>query len=136
MKFIFLILLLCAVANAENLVAAPDMGALPEAPISRPFWSFENKVDFGILGGLITADSITTQRGLNEGLRERNPLMRPFVTRGAIGQAEGSALGMGAALGTAYLLHRTHHYKAERIMMRLMLGGEGAMVGNNIAAIR
>lgn len=136
MKFIFLILLLCAVANAENLVAVPDMGPLPEAPIYPPFWSFENKVDFGILGGLITADSITTQRGLNEGLSERNPLMRPFVRRGAVGQAAGSALGMGAVMGTAYLLHRTHHYKAERITMRLMLGGEGAVVGNNIAAIR
>jgi hypothetical protein len=35
-----------------------------------------------------------------------------------------------------YLLHRTHHYKAERITMRLMVGVESAVVANNIAQLR
>jgi hypothetical protein len=62
--------------------------------------------------------------------------MRPFVTRGAAGQAAGSALGFGAGVGTAYLLHRTHHYKAERLAMRLLIAGEGGFVASNIVAIR
>ena len=134
MRYLLSILLLCAAAHAEALAAAT--GPLPDAPSHRPFWTAENKVGFGILGSLVVADAITTQRGLNQGFREANPLMRPFVTRGAAGEAAGSALGFGAGLGAVYLLHRSHHYKAERITMRLMVAGEGAIVGNNIAALR
>ncbi len=138
LKYIVSILLLCAVAHAEAIAAAT--GPLPDTPnhrfFYRPFWTLENKVGFSILGSLVVADAITTQRGLSRGFREANPLMRPFVTRGAAGEATGSALGFSAGLGAAYFLHRSHHYKAERIALRLMVGGEGAIVGNNIAAIR
>jgi hypothetical protein len=61
--------------------------------------------------------------------------MRPFVTRGAAGQAAGAALGFGAAIGTVYLLHHTHHYKMERVVMRVMVAGEGGFVANNIVAL-
>lgn len=115
---------------------AAATGPLPEAPSHRRYWTFENKVGFSILGSLIAADAITTQRGLSQGLREANPLMRPFVTRGAAGEAAGSMLGFGAGMGAVYVLHQSHHYKAERITMRLMVTGEAAVVGNNIAAIR
>jgi len=135
MKPVFLaILLLSAVAQAENFAAAT--GPLPDAPAHPSFWTFENKLEFGSLAGLVTVDAITTQRGLSKGFQEANPLMRPFVTRGAVGEAVGSALGFGAALGTVYLLHQTHHYKAERITMRLMVGTEGAIVGHNLALLR
>jgi len=129
----FSILVLCAAAQAENLAAASE--PLPDAPSQRPFWTVENRVGFGLLGSLVAADAITTQRGLNQGYREMNPVMRPFVTRGAAGESLGSALGFGASLGTVYLLHRMHHYKAERITMRLMVGGESAVVGNNIVQL-
>jgi len=88
------------------------------------------------LAGLVAADAVTTQRGLNQGFREADPLMRPFVTRGAAGEAAGSALGFGTGVGVVYLLHRTHHYKAERITMRMIVAGEGGVVANNIIAIR
>ena len=136
MKYLFLsIFVLCATLHAENFAAAS--GPLPDAPSqSRPFWTLENKVDVGILGSLVAADAITTQRGLSEGFHEANPLMRPFVSRGAGGEGVGSALGFGAGLGAVYLMHRTHHYKAERITMRLMVGVEGAVVANNILQLR
>jgi hypothetical protein len=134
MKYVISILLLCMAAQAETMAAAT--GPLPDAPNPRPFWTLENKLGFSMLGGLVAADAITTQRGLSQGLREANPLMRPFVTRGAAGEAVGSAIGFGTGLGVVYLLHRTHHYKAERITMRLIVAGEGAVVGSNIAAIR
>ena len=132
-RLILAILIMSAAMQAENFVAAT--GPLPDAPSQRKFWSMENKVGFGALAGLVTADAITTQRGLNEGFHEANPLMRPFVTRGAAGEAVGSAIGFGASLGFVYLLHQTHHYKAERIAMRLMVGGESAVVANNIVAL-
>jgi hypothetical protein len=134
MKFLLSILLLSVAVQAQSFKV--NRFALPDAPSHRPFWTTEKRVDFSILAGLIAADAITTQRGLSEGFHEANPLMRPFVTRGAGGEAAGSALGFGAAVGAVYLLHRTHHYKAERITMRLMVTGEGAFVANNMVAIR
>ena len=133
MKFLLSILLLTATLQAQNFTV--NRFALPDAPSQHPFWTLENKVDVSILAGLVAADGITTQRGLNEGFREVNPVMRPFVTRGAGGQAVGSALGFGAGVGVAYLLHRSHHYKAERIAMRMMVVGEAGFVANNIAQL-
>jgi len=135
LKYLFSLLLLCATLHAETFVASAASGPAPETSTQRSFWTIQNKVGFGVLAGLIAADAITTQRGLSEGLRETNPLMRPFVTRGAAGEAVGSALGFSAGVGAVYLLHRTHHYKAERITMGLMLTGESAVVGRNIALL-
>jgi hypothetical protein len=138
MKYLLSVLVLVlstSTMQAQNFLAT-NTAPLPEAPVQQPFLTIENKVNLSILAGFVAADAITTQRGLNEGLREMNPVMRPFVTRGAAGQAAGSALGYGAAVGAIYLLHRTHHYRAERITMRLMVAGEGGFVANNIIAIR
>ena len=135
MKYLLSILLLGTAMQAQNF--AVSRFALPDAPSQqRPFWMLENKVNVSLLAALITADAITTQRGLNKGFREVNPVMRPFVTRGAAGEAAGSALGFGAAVGIVYLLHRSHHHKAERITMRLIVAGEAGFVANNIIAIR
>jgi Domain of unknown function (DUF5658) len=134
MKLLLSILLLSASMQAQNF--AVNSFALPDAPRQqRPFFTVENKVGFGILAGLITADAITTQRGLSEGYREVNPLMRPLVTRGIPGEAAASALGFGTGVGVVYLFHRTHHYKAERIAMRMILAGESGFVANNIIAL-
>ena len=135
MKYLLSILVLSALLQAQSFTASGS-STLPDAPSDHRFWTVENKVNAGILAGLVAADAITTQRGLNQGLREVNPIMRPFVTRGAAGQAAGSALGFGAGVGVIYLLHRTHHYKAERLTMRLLIAGEGGFVANNIVAIR
>jgi hypothetical protein len=134
MKYALSVLLLSITMHAQNF--AVNKFALPDAPSQHRFWTVENTVSASLLAGLVAADGITTQRGLNEGLREANPVMRPFVTRGATGEAAGSALGFGAALGAAYLLHHTHHYKAERIAMRAMVAGEAGFVINNIVQIR
>jgi hypothetical protein len=69
---------------------------------------------------------------LSEGLRETNPIIRPLVTRGVAGEAAASGIGFGFAVGTAYLLHRTHHYKAERLATRTMVAVEGGFVANNL----
>ncbi len=134
MKYLLSILLLSAAMQAQSFKV--NRFALPDAPSQRPFWTVENKVNVSILAGLVAADAVTTQRGLNQGLREVNPLMRPFVTRGAAGEAAGSALGFGAGVGVVYLFHRSHHYKAERITMRMIVAGQGGFVANNIIAIR
>jgi hypothetical protein len=129
---VFVICLLSAGARAENIV-------VPEPPVQpqpQKFWTVDKKVNAGIFAGLIAADAITTQKGLGQGYRESNPLARPFVTMGAPGQAAGAALGFGSGMGVVYILHRTRHYKAERIAMRVLVAGESAVVANNIARIR
>jgi hypothetical protein len=139
MKLLLSILLLGVLSMSVAMQAqsfTESSSALPDAPSRQPFWTVENKVNVSILAGLIAADAVTTQRGLNQGLHEVNPFMRPFATRGAAGEAAGSALGFGAGVGIVYLLHRSHHYKAERITMRLIVAGEGGFVANNIMAIR
>ena len=139
MKFLLSLLLLGVLSLSVAMQAQSfnvNRFAVPDAASQPPFWTVENKVNVGILAGLVAADGITTQRGLNQGLREVNPVMRPFVTRGAAGEAAGSALGFGAAVGAVYLLHRSHHYKAERITMRMFITGEGGFVASNIFAIR
>ena len=126
---LFLLLLAAAAQAQQSFVAA---NAMPDAPNPQKFWSRENKIDFSILAGQITVDAITTQHGLSNGFRESNPVMRPLVTRGAAGEAAASALGFGFGVGTTYLLHKTHHYKAERIAARTMLAVEGGFVANNL----
>src|SRR5258708_7220622 len=108
MKALLVVLVLTVSAAAQSFVAPSS--SLPDAP--------------------------STQRGLEKGYREANRIMRPFVTRGTDGQAAGSALGFGAAMGTVYLLHKTHHHKAERIAMRLMIGVQSAVVANNFFTTR
>ncbi|MGA7295743.1 MAG: DUF5658 family protein [Terriglobales bacterium] len=135
MKVLLSIVVLSVAMQAQSLRVTNF--ALPDAQKPQPsFWSFENKLNTGILAGLVATDAITTQRGLNEGFHEVNPVMRPFVTHGAAGEAAGSALGFGTAIGVVYLLHHSHHYKAERITMRLIVAGESGFVANNIAVIR
>jgi hypothetical protein len=124
------ILLLVGVAQAQQSFVATN--TLPDAPDRTEFWSFENKADFSILAGEIAVDAVTTQRGLSEGFRESNPILRPLVTRGAAGETVASSLGFGAALGTAYLLHSVHHHKAEHIATRAMLAVEGGFLANNL----
>src|SRR5208283_2864920 len=114
MKFLLSIILLGVAVQGQSFTAGSSaLGAAPAA-VQQPFWTVENEVNVGILAGLVSADGITTRRGLDEGLREVNPVMRPFVTRGTAGSVAGFSLGLGTSVGVAYLLHRTHHYKAER----------------------
>ncbi len=138
MKYLLLIFWLSIALQAQSFTAngSPTLPDAPDAASQHRFWTVENKVNVSLLAGLIAVDAVTTQRGLNQGLREVNPIMRPFVTRGAAGQAAGSALGFGAGVGVVYLLHRSHHYKAERITMRMIVAGEGGFVANNLFAIR
>ena len=134
MKTAFLtVVLLVSMAQAQQNFLPSN--PVPAAPSTPKFWSLENKVDFSILAGQITVDAITTQHGLSEGFRESNPVMRPLVTRGVAGEAAASALGLGFGVGTAYLLHRTHHYKAERIAARTMIAVEGGFIANNLLRI-
>ena len=102
------VLLLCGVCSAQS------------------FWTREMKVETGLLTAEIAYDGDTTQKLMGRGYGEANPLARPMVTHGNAGQAAASAVGLGAVLGTSYLLHRAHHDKLSRWVMRAAVIAEGA----------
>jgi len=124
---------LVGVTEAQQQFALKSQ--VPDAPSSQRFWSMEKKIDVSIFAMQLTADAITTQRGLSTGFREVNPLLRPLVKRGDAGQTAATISSFGTGLGLVYLLHTTHHYRAERITLCLILAGEGALVGHNIALL-
>jgi hypothetical protein len=97
------------------------------------FFSRSNNIRFAALAGLVAVDGATTQIALTNGsgLREVDPLARPFVSHGAAGQTAASAVGLGFSLGTCYLLHRTGHYRLERLMLDASLAVEAETVASN-----
>ncbi len=123
-------------AMAEPVLPVTPSTAKPflvEAPSHTRFLDRPAKIRFAVLAGLIAADGITTQHVLNsDGGKEVNPLARPFVTHGAMGQLAASTLGLGFGMGTSYLFHRTGHHKLERIFQNVAIGVEAECVTNNL----
>lgn len=115
-------------------LCAGAFGQLPDAP-SHKLFDDKNVVTISLLTGFVAADGITTQVLISSGAREWNPVARPFVTRGAGGQTVACGIGLGASLGTAYVLHKTGHHKMEWFALHLSLGIEGAMATGNTLEI-
>ncbi len=109
---------------------------IPDAskPQTQTFWNLERKV---LTGGLVAEsiiDGVQTQRLLNIGRSETNPLAKPFVTHGVKGQVAACAIGLGASVGTQYLMHRLHHERIAKWVGRMALVAEGAVVIHNSRA--
>lgn len=93
---------------------------IPYAPIAgrnrhwHSFFDTENDtlIAASILG--MTADSVTTQRFLKEGLQEGDPIARPLAKYGWSGQISLEALESGAEILGMYGLHRIGHHRLER----------------------
>jgi hypothetical protein len=102
------ILFACYSAAAQELT-------LPAGPPSHKFFDRQNTTAFVALGGLVTADAVTTQRLINSGVaHEANPMWSPMVQQGWPGEMAASALGYSATLGVAYTFHKMGHHKMER----------------------
>jgi hypothetical protein len=118
------------------LTAFGFAGSIPNTPKpqTQPFWTAERKV---LTGGLVAEsiiDGVQTQRLLNIGRTETDPLAKPFVTHGVTGQVAACAIGVGAAVGTQYLMHKLHHERIAKWFGRMALVGEGAVVIHNTRA--
>jgi hypothetical protein len=81
---------------------------------AHPFFDAANIVllTVGELG--MTADAVTTQRGIAQGRAEADPLARPLVKYGWSGQITIQALETGVEIAGMYGLHRTGHHWIER----------------------
>ena len=89
---------------------------LKTPPRTHSFFDARNTLGFATLGASLTADALSTQKGLAyPGFAEMNPIARPFVqTR--TGAAAYNAGSFGLMAGLMYWAHKTEHHKLERIL--------------------
>lgn len=93
---------------------------LPEAPMPR-----EAKIEFAVLAAEVVADGVSTRILYQRGCGENNPIAKPFVRAGVGGQVAASLLSVAAVGGAWALLHRTHHDRMAKWMLRTLVVGEG-----------
>src|SRR6476661_8421352 len=102
---------------------------------SHSFFDARNRLGFATLGASLTADALSTQKGLAyPGFHEMNPIARPFVqTR--VGAAAYNAGSFGLMAGMMYWAHKKEHHKLERILPLAVGGWEGLLSFRNYRAI-
>lgn len=122
--------------NASARPTAVSPAITPRrAPSAHRFLDAKNAFAAGAFAVGLAGDSWSTQRGLQyPGMREANPLARPFVSSRA-GQAVYSGSSLGLVLGGMYLAHKTNHHKLERLVPWALAGWEGLLAGWNIHQI-
>ena len=126
-RLLCIVSLLASFAFAENILDAPQ-------PQAQRFWTAERKI---LTGGLVSEsiiDGVQTQRLLNIGRSETDPLARALDTHGIAGQVAACAIGVGASVGAQYLMHRLHHHRIAKWVGRIAFVAEGAVVVHNTRA--
>jgi hypothetical protein len=108
---------------------------LKPQPTTHSFFDARNRLGFATLGASLTADALSTQKGLAyPGFHEMNPIARPFVqTR--VGAAAYNAGSFGLMAGMMYWAHKKEHHKLERFLPLAVGGWEGLLSFRNYRAI-
>jgi hypothetical protein len=125
-----------SLAPIHALLAPPTaVIKLQQPPRSHSFFDARNRLGFATLGASLTADALSTQKGLAyPGFHEMNPIARPFVqTR--VGAAAYNAGSLGLLTGIMYWAHKKEHHKLERILPLAVGGWEGLLSFRNYRAI-
>jgi hypothetical protein len=123
-------------APIHALVAPPAaLIKLKPQPRTHSFFDARNTFGLATLGVSLTADALSTQKGLAyPGFTEMNPIARPFVqTR--LGAAAYNAGSFGLLAGLMYWAHRTEHHRLERILPFAVGGWEGLLSARNYRVI-
>jgi len=108
---------------------------LKTAPRTHSFFDARNRLGFATLGASLTADALSTQRGLAyPGFVEMNPIARPFV-QSRMGAAAYNAGSFGLMAGLMYWAHKTEHHKLERILPFVVGSWEGLLSARNYHVI-
>ena len=77
-----------------------------QSPDTDRFWTRGRIAWTAAHASAASYDVWTTRRNLNRGIPEGNPLQRPFMNRGSVGQAVSVGFSVGIDLGMSYLFHR------------------------------
>jgi hypothetical protein len=125
-----------SLAPIHALVAPPTAFIkLKTPPRTHSFFDTRNQLGFATLGASLTADALSTQKGLAyPGFVEMNPIARPFVQTRA-GAAVYNAGSFGLMAGLMYWAHKKEHHKLERILPMAVGGWEGLLSMRNYHVI-
>lgn len=120
-----------APALAQPVLMAPVAITTKKSEQPHGFFDRTNSLAFVALAGSLTADALSTQKGLSfPQFHEMNPLARPFVqTR--TGAAFYTAGSFAFLTGGMYLAHKTNHHKLEKITPFVIAGWEAFLSGRN-----
>jgi hypothetical protein len=120
-------------APTTAFVAPPPAAfiKLKQPPRVHSFFDSRNTLGFATLGASLTADALSTQKGLAyPGFVEMNPIARPFVQSRA-GAAAYNAGSFGLMAGLMYWAHKKEHHKLERILPFAIGSWEGLLSARN-----
>ena len=122
-------------APANALLAPPAALIKLRPPRMHSFFDARNTLAFASLGASLTADALSTQKGLAyPGFHEMNPIARPFVqTR--LGAAAYNAGSFSLIAGVMYWAHKKEHHRLERILPFAVGGWEGLLSARNYRVI-
>jgi hypothetical protein len=123
-------------ASIHALLAPPAAFIkLKTPPRTHSFFDARNALGFATLGASLTADALSTQKGLAyPGFVEMNPIARPFV-QSRTGAAVYNAGSFGLMAGLMYWAHKTEHHKLERILPFAIGSWEGLLSARNYHVI-
>jgi hypothetical protein len=123
-------------AAIHALVAPPAaLIRLKTPPHTHNFFDARNTLGLATLGASLTADALSTQKGLAyPGFVEMNPIARPFV-QSRMGAAAYNAGSFGLMAGLMYWAHKTEHHKLERILPFAIGSWEGLLSARNYRVI-
>ncbi len=123
-----------SLAPIHALLTPPTAFIKLKTPPHR-FFDARNQLGFATLGASLTADALSTQKGLAyPGFVEMNPIARPFVqTR--TGAAVYNAGSFGLMAGLMYWAHKKEHHKLERILPMAVGSWEGLLSMRNYHVI-
>jgi hypothetical protein len=117
------------------LVTPAAVIKLKTPPRTHSFFDARNRLGFATLGASLTADALSTQKGLAyPGFVEMNPIARPFV-QSRMGAAAYNAGSFGLMAGLMYWAHKTEHHKLERILPFVVGSWEGLLSARNYHVI-
>lgn len=123
--------------SPTNALPAPPAALikLKQPPRTHNFFDARNTLGLASLGASLTADALSTQKGLAyPGFHEMNPIARPFVqTR--LGAAAYNAGSFGLMTGLMYWAHKKEHHKLERVLPFAVGSWEGLLSFRNYRVI-
>jgi hypothetical protein len=108
-------------------VSSTQADTRPETSSNRKFWDRENTVLFAATAAFSAADFVVTRDNLRSGGREFNPITR-VMSGSTAGLAVNFAGETAGVVGLSYFFHRTRHYRLERAVSMLDIGGSASAV--------
>jgi hypothetical protein len=99
----------------------------PETSSNHKFWDRENTALFAATAAFSAADFVVTRDNLRSGGREFNPITR-VMSGSTAGLAANFAGETAGVVGLSYFFHRTRHYRLERAVSMLDIGGSASAV--------